>query len=145
MGLSFFTRWVVKLNPLVQGTLFAIFTALLLVLVDRASIYFGLTEPQRVIDDIGGGVIAGVVVYAYARVRCDYIEERLRTVELMNHHIRNALQVIRYAGYIQPQGQQVAEVDDAISRIDWALREILTGQVTTYDENHTDEPNSSAA
>lgn len=145
MGLSSFRRSLAKLKPAVQGLLFAIFTVLLLILLDRGSMHLGLTESQRVLDDIGGGLIAGAVVYVYARVRASYIEARLRTVDLMNHHIRNALQVIRYAGYIQPESQQIEAVDNAIRRIDWALREILTGQVTTYDETHTDETNSSAA
>jgi hypothetical protein len=52
----------------------------------------------------------------------------------MNHHIRNALQIIRYAGYRQPEARQTMEIEDAVKRIDWALREVLPGNVTTYDE-----------
>ena len=130
--------------PVVQALLFGVFTAVLLVLLDQLSIRLGPSESERILDDLAGGLIAGLVVFAYARVRTSYIEERLRTVELMNHHIRNALQVLRHAGYIQPESQQVAEVEDAINRIDWALREILTGRVTTYDENHDDDSSAAA-
>lgn len=144
MNSSWIIRTLVKLKPTVQGLLSAILTSALLILLDQMSIHLGLSEGQRVIDDVAGGIIAGMVVFAYARVRCNYIEQRLRTVDLMNHHIRNALQVIRYSDYM-PETQQVSEVNNAINRIDWALREILTGRVTTYDETHTDEPNSDAA
>ena len=138
-------RTLAKLSPPpVQALLFGVFTAILLVLLEQLSLHFGLSESQRIVDDLAGGLIAGLVVFAYARVRTSYIEERLKTVELMNHHIRNALQVIRHAGYIQPESQQMAEVDGAINRIDWALREILTGRVTTYDEKHDDDSSAAA-
>jgi hypothetical protein len=138
-------RSLAKLSPPpVQALLFGVFTAALLVLLDQFSMRLGLSESQRIVDDLAGGLIAGLAVYAYARVRTSYIEQRLKTVELMNHHIRNALQVIRHAGYIQPESQQMAEVESAINRIDWALREILTGRVTTYDEEHDDDSSAAA-
>jgi hypothetical protein len=141
---SSFGRSVARLSPpFVQALLFGAFTAMLLILLDRLSIRFGLSESQRIVDDLAGGLIAGLVVFGYARVRTSYLEDRLKTVELMNHHIRNALQVIRYASYLQPENQQVEQVESAINRIDWALREILTGRVTSYDDKHDD--NSSAA
>jgi hypothetical protein len=141
-----FRRSIATLTPPVtQGLLFGVFTAALLVLLEQLSLRLGLSESQRIVDDLAGGLIAGLIVFFYARVRTSYIEERLKTVELMNHHIRNALQVIRHAGYIQPEGQQVAEVENAIDRIDWALREILTGRVTDYDDDHEGKPGSSAA
>ena len=138
-------RRLAKLNPpVVQALLFGVFTATLLILLDQLSLRFGLSESQRIVDDLAGGLIAGLAVFAYARVRTSYIEERLKTVELMNHHIRNALQVIRYASYLQPENQQVEQVEDAIERIDWALREILTGRVTTYDKKHDDDSSAAA-
>jgi hypothetical protein len=43
----------------------------------------------------------------------------------MNHHIRNALQVIVYPS---PSAEEAAQrIGDAIARIDWALREVLPG------------------
>lgn len=127
-------RLVSTSRPALLGLLFGLLVTVLLIISDQLSIHFGLGESQRIVDDIIGGVIAGFAVFGYARVRLRYVEERLNTISLMNHHIRNALQVIRYAGYIQPGSQQVAEVDDAIKRIDWALREVLSGRSTAYDE-----------
>jgi hypothetical protein len=130
--------------PFAQALLFGVFTAALLILLEQFSLRLGLSQSQRIVDDVAGGLIAGLIVFAYARVRTSYIEERLKTVELMNHHIRNALQVIRYASYLQPEKSQIEEVENAINRIDWALREILTGRVTSYDENHDDDSSAAA-
>ncbi len=52
----------------------------------------------------------------------------------MNHHVRNALQVIRDAHYIQNKDKVAAMIEDAANRIDWALREVLPGGVKTHDE-----------
>src|SRR5512133_944547 len=97
--------------PFVQALLFGVFTAALLILLEQFSLRLGLSQSQRIVDDVAGGLIAGLIVFAYARVRTSYIEDRLKTVELMNHHIRNALQVIRYASYLQPEKSQIEEVE----------------------------------
>jgi hypothetical protein len=44
----------------------------------------------------------------------------------MNHHIRNALQVIVARASLDQQAKpELRQIDDAVARIDWALREIL--------------------
>jgi hypothetical protein len=121
-------------RPFVQALLFGIFVAALLMITDELSLHFGLKGSQRIVDDIFGGAIAGAVVFGYARTKLRHMEQQLNTIGLMNHHIRNALQVIRYSGYIRPESQQVAQVEDAIERIEWTLREILPGRITGYDE-----------
>lgn len=130
--------------PIVQALLFGAFTAILLTMLEQMSLHLGLSGTERIVDDVAGGIIAGLVVFTYARLRTSYIEERLRTVDLMNHHIRNALQVIRYASYLQPENPQVEQVENAINRIDWALREILTGRVTSYDKGQDDDSSAAA-
>jgi hypothetical protein len=56
-------------------------------------------------------------------------------IEQMNHHIRNALQVIvARASLDQRDTPELAQIHDAVARIDWALREILpqsTGEPAT--------------
>lgn len=90
--------------------------------------YLGLTGSQRVLDDICGAIIAGVLMYWNESRRVKFLTEKLKTIELLNHHVRNALQVITYSIYRQGNAAQVAEIQDAVSRIDWALREILPGE-----------------
>jgi hypothetical protein len=73
------------------------------------------------------GTIAGALVYVLSageRQRRAYVECRLRVIAEMNHHIRNALQVITF---YSPKGKkQEIGIVEAVERIQWALREILS-------------------
>jgi len=68
-----------------------------------------------------------LVVFFYERRRERELIRKLQVIELMNHHVRNALQPIMYVPYSQDQQQQLTAIQDAVRRIDWALREILPG------------------
>jgi PAS domain S-box-containing protein len=58
------------------------------------------------------------------------VAERREIVSLLNHHVRNALQVLKFAQNFQPEMQKFATfVEDAVARIEWVLREI-----TIYDQ-----------
>ncbi len=52
-------------------------------------------------------------------------EARLRTIREMNHHIRNALQVISYWVTGEEDQQEVRMLRDSVERIEWALRDVL--------------------
>jgi C4-dicarboxylate-specific signal transduction histidine kinase len=52
-------------------------------------------------------------------------QARVQRIAEMNHHVRNALQVIAYWSLADKEKRQVALVQDAVNRIQWALREIL--------------------
>ena len=43
----------------------------------------------------------------------------------MNHHVRNALQVISFAGYSTDSEQQLEHIRQGMNRIQWALQEVL--------------------
>lgn len=129
-----FLTLVTSTRPVLQGLVMGLFVAMLLIAADQLSIRLGLSQSWRIVDDTLGGVITGLLVFGYSRIRLRYVEERLNLVALMNHHIRNALQVITHAEYIQPPSRQFAEVQNAIQRIDWTLREILPGRITGYEE-----------
>src|SRR5438270_1721039 len=79
------------------------------------------------VDDISGAVLLGLVVFVYERRREKELLRKLRVIELMNHHVRNALQPVMYLPYSHDQELQLNTVRDAVKRIDWALREILPG------------------
>src|SRR5690242_17833629 len=79
------------------------------------------------IDNIAAAFLLGVVVFFYERRRERELIRKLQIIELMNHHVRNALQPIMYVPYSQDQQQQLNTIQDAVNRIDWALREILPG------------------
>jgi hypothetical protein len=96
---------------------------------DQLSKHYGLSEPQRIFDDFCGGIIAGLLIYRYEYSRSKYLNEKLKTIELMNHHVRNALNVIVASAYVHGHGKQLNEIQIAVNRIEWALREILPGRV----------------
>jgi hypothetical protein len=43
----------------------------------------------------------------------------------MNHHIRNALQVVTFYARSPDNSEAIAMINDAIHRIEWALQEVL--------------------
>lgn len=79
-----------------------------------------------VISNFLVGLVAAALVYVLSireKQRQEYVECRLRVIAEMNHHIRNALQVITF--YSRKGEKQEIGVRDAVERIQWALREVL--------------------
>lgn len=89
----------------------------------------GLHAESTWIDD----VLLGVIAAAMAFVLQKYQERELRrqrqsaaVIDQMNHHIRNALQVIvARASLDRRDTPELEQINEAVARIDWALREIL--------------------
>lgn len=77
------------------------------------------------------GMFAGGLFYQLAReekARSELVRARMKTIAELNHHIRNALQVIRFLGGQQRHGldaMQLQLINDSVDRIEWALREVL--------------------
>lgn len=72
------------------------------------------------------GLVGAALVYVLSlreRQRQQYVECRLRVIAEMNHHIRNALQVITF--YTRNGQKQEVGIVEAVERIQWALREVL--------------------
>jgi hypothetical protein len=109
--------------------LFALVSGLLIA-ADQLSMRYGLDGSQRIVDDILGGVIAGAIFHLYERRRLQRLRERLQVIDLMNHHIRNALQPLMLVTYKSESSAQIRIVEDCARRIDWTLREILPGNST---------------
>lgn len=97
------------------------------VLIDQFGRYFGASGWSLWLDDIAVGALLGLVVHFYERSRERSLIEKLKVIELMNHHVRNALQPVMYLPYSQDRDQQLQTIHEAVSRIEWALREILPG------------------
>ena len=115
--------------PSIAAVIFGSIVVIFLFFTDQLSVHYGLTGSQRLLDDFFGGIIAGLLVYRYERGRSEYLNERLKTIELMNHHVRNALQTIVSSVYAHGHDQQLDEIRASVKRIEWALREILPGRV----------------
>jgi hypothetical protein len=111
-----------------KATFLFILVSGLLSAADRLSIHFGLDRSQQIVDDLLGGLIAGSIFYFYERHRLRRFSEQLQVIDLMNHHIRNALQPLMFVTD-EPQGKaRMKVVEECIHRIDWALREVLPGK-----------------
>jgi hypothetical protein len=118
----------------------------LLVVTNELEIQFILTESHRVLDDLCGGIIAAFIIYRYERRRSKYLNEGLKTIELMNHHVRNALNVIVTSIYVHGYDKQLNEIRVSVNRIEWALREILPGRVLDdYSETAAEKRQSDSA
>jgi hypothetical protein len=116
-----------NLSPAWQGAIAGLLVAALLVASDRLSVYYGLTESQRIVDDLLGGALAGIILFVYERHRERLLLQKLMTINLMNHHIRNALQLVVFVSHEPNRDQQTKLIDESVNRIDFALREILPG------------------
>jgi len=97
------------------------------------------------------GIVAALLYFQITRIereRRARTQERLRTIAEMNHHIRNALQVITYASVTNAHTESVDLIRRSIERIEWALREVLPGhhveqsQVATAEQAETQASNS---
>ncbi len=72
---------------------------------------------------IAGGLMLGVLLIQ--RSRQIETHERMQVISEMNHHVRNALQVISYWGVQERGREQLRFIEDAMDRIEWALTDVL--------------------
>ena len=86
-----------------------------------------------VVDNLVAGIAAGLMFLFYERWRQREIDKKLQTIRLMNHYVRNALQIISAASCRIDGTEQPTRVEDAVRRIEWALREVLPGEIELTD------------
>lgn len=80
-----------------------------------------------IIADALIGVGVGFLVLLYERRQRQNIIRKLEVIRLMNHHVRNSLQVISFVAS-SPNQEPAQDLRAAMERIEWALREVLPGQ-----------------
>jgi hypothetical protein len=102
------------------------------VLLDRLLLKEGLPRlGMLLISNSATGLFAGGLFYQLAReerAHRELMRARVKTIAELNHHIRNALQVIRFWGAQQRpalDALQLQLINDSVDRIEWALREVL--------------------
>lgn len=101
--------------------------------LDRLLIREGLSRWSLLgVRDILTGLIAGglfLYVARHEKAHRDRLREQMRTVAELNHHIRNALQVIKLCGVGSSSSpsddRQLQLIKESADRIEWALREVL--------------------
>lgn len=78
-------------------------------------------------DAIAASAVAFFATYTFSLYQQKEAEvrERVERVVEMNHHVRNALQVITYWSLAERDKKEVELIRQAVDRIEWALREVL--------------------
>lgn len=80
------------------------------------------------VSDALGGLIAGALIFRllqYERERRERLRQKLAIIADMNHHVRNALQVISFHAYSNADKKEIEAIRESMERIQWALKEIL--------------------
>lgn len=97
-------------------------------LVDKELIAHHLRAEARYLDYF----VLSLVAFIFVLVLEDFHERESRRLQEvqhlvadMNHHVRNALQVISYANATIPGSPFSEQVRSSVERIEWALREVL--------------------
>jgi hypothetical protein len=88
--------------------------------------------PMLMFSSMVTGIVAGGLFYQLARhekAQREAMRARMITIAEMNHHIRNALQVIRGLSAFPPdpshKDEQIQLINESVERVEWALREVL--------------------
>lgn len=79
-------------------------------------------------SDALAAAVAGFLVYRllkFEQERRERLRQKLAVVADMNHHVRNALQVISFHAYSNADREQIDAIKESMERIQWALKEIL--------------------
>jgi hypothetical protein len=77
------------------------------------------------------------VVITAARARRRQVLKEMRTIAELNHHVRNALQVIRDSHFL-PEDRQAQAVMDSVERIDVTLKRLFPPTTTLYNEKKSE-------
>jgi hypothetical protein len=88
-------------------------------------------------DDLLIGFLTAGVIFAYEQRRYRTTMEKIQMISAMNHHVRNALQAISYSPYAEHE-KQMKLIAESVSRIEWALREILPGEIPPGDSSQSE-------
>ncbi|HKW65726.1 MAG TPA: hypothetical protein VJP04_00470 [Terriglobales bacterium] len=83
---------------------------------------------ERIMAEGGSALILGMLaakLLHHAYKARQYAVARLQVIAELNHHVRNALEVISLSAYITRDEEAIGRIMEGVNRIDWALREIL--------------------
>ena len=79
-------------------------------------------------SDLLAGTVAAILFFLFLRVQRErraMLRQRVEVIAGMNHHVRNALQVISLSAFSSADQQQLIAIRESMNRIQWALRELL--------------------
>ncbi|MGZ4814173.1 MAG: hypothetical protein ACXVZV_02100 [Terriglobales bacterium] len=115
-----------------RAVLMASVCAVLIFLVSSAADWLMLREHEtprftvELSDAIAAAAI-GLLSYQVVRLhqeRRQRLRERIEVIAEMNHHVRNALQIISLTATGKDK-EEISTIRESVNRIQWALRELL--------------------
>ena len=114
------------------AVLLAIVFTSLIFLVSSAADLLMLKEhetPRITIElsDAVSSLAIGLLSYRLIRLhqqRREQLRQKVEIIADMNHHVRNALQVISLTSHGKDK-QEISAIRESVNRIQWALRELL--------------------
>ncbi|HWR36608.1 MAG TPA: hypothetical protein VN622_12130 [Clostridia bacterium] len=99
-------------------------------------------EGDYVLPDIVASLLLGILVsrvLSLAWERRQMLLQRLDVIAEMNHHIRNALEMINLSAHQTHDPEAIKRISEASNRIQWALREILPQDVQDQKDGQLQE------
>ena len=117
------TRWVTALRSITVGSCVFFLGSLSHIWLRHQSASLSIAF----VDGALVGVGAGILVLFYERRQRLNVMRKREVIRMMNHHVRNSLQVISLAVSVPQREEDVNKVRIAVDQIDWALREVLPG------------------
>ncbi len=118
-----------RVQLLVTALVFAVAVFLCDTGLDFLMIRFDRSRSELLlVSDAVTALIAGSLmlwVLLVQRMRHLESQQRMQVIADMNHHVRNALQVISYWGMQEVDRNQLRLIAEAVERIEWALRDVL--------------------
>jgi hypothetical protein len=116
-------------KPVLMGLAVAAVVFGVNIAADRILIHLG--DSSRSLMKLSDGIaaiFAGILaaqIFRFQRERRHAVQDSVERIAEMNHHVRNALQVISYWTTAERDKREVKMVRESVDRIQWALREIL--------------------
>jgi hypothetical protein len=95
------------------------------------------------LDDILLGILVATLVFylqTHHERQLRAKEEKLIILHDMNHYVRNALQAIVNAAYHSSDQFMAGQIQQAVNRIEWALREVLPGDSPREENSAAVQP-----
>ncbi len=124
-GKLFRSYWGIALLSL----LFAVFVFVLGFGLDWLMLHKDDSIRQTVeLSDAVSALICGFVFLLFLRLyrqQRAMLRQRVEVIANMNHHVRNALQVIEFNSYSTTDQENLGAIKSSVNRIQWALRELL--------------------
>ena len=115
-------EWGIRTAIIVASIATNLFEAALLYPLFRRA---GINLETTFLDEACMGLAMGIVIcLIHGFYRRRYERELQRAVAELNHHVRNALQIIVNQQAVCPHCK-VEDISDAVERVDGALREVL--------------------